>query len=262
MFRRSLIYILYSIYPSEPMRFEHVTFSSCLYCDKPSSILYASKALMNFEWLQKKFPGCKIVLYYDHTMSEQFLEATQTLGGVTLKFVKHGGIGDKMVLSRLLELDRQSNDWVVVTDIHDEYDNQENFINSVNALHGSTTSILRIMHWKEYKKVIPDCAFIALSHKAKMKTTIESHIKSHRNYHYGQDEKLVLTWIKSTFGNQWKTSPTISLIENDQEWDMDLGGALVLDPTPPSDASSYADEIIDWSDVLNKKLSIQTNFKL
>jgi hypothetical protein len=48
-------------------------------------VIYAVKALDNIKILKQMFAGLNIVLYYDHTMSEDFLRHAKAVGSVSTR---------------------------------------------------------------------------------------------------------------------------------------------------------------------------------
>jgi hypothetical protein len=253
--------------------YSEVVFSAVLFAHAKAldrSVLYATKALHNIEQLQTLFKNCTIVLYYDESVSKNFMEHIVKLANVVLVFVDHNFTEPTTImLSRLLELDRCRKRWTVLLDVHDELEKQFNFKKGVQdavvRVVKDGREFVRIPVYSdgippkcaEFPKRIPcriiDAAGFGISQGLKMNASIESTITQYLSsykYTYGDDEYLIDQWLMQTYQWDQVRPDEVQEVATDGEYDMQLNGLLVLDPEPlrtKYEANTYADEVLDWT---------------
>jgi hypothetical protein len=253
--------------------YSDVVFSAVLFAHAKAldrSVLYATKALHNIEQLQTLFINCTVVLYYDESVSKDFMEHIVKLSNVILVFVDHNFAEPTTVmLSRLVELDKRRKRWTVLLDVHDELEKQFNFKKGVQdavvRVVKDSKEFVRIPVYSdgippkcaEFPKRIPcriiDAAGFGISQGLKMNASMGSTITdflSNYKYTYGDDEYLIDTWLMQTYQWDQVRPDEVQEVATDGEYDMQLNGLLVLDPEPMRtkyEANTYADEILDWT---------------
>jgi hypothetical protein len=247
-------------------------------------VIYAVKALDNIKILKQMFVGLNIVLYYDHTVSEDFLRHAKAVGGVRLIFVRHA-IGKGIMLSRLVHLDVRPTEYTVMIDIHNELPQQRCFNVAVESSLKRTENgedFLQLMcapyaaHLAKavygpdrFPPLVIDAGGVGISQNARMKSTVEDEISTFLNeytYTYGDDEWVLDKWVSHTYPGWFKGGHTeVQLVPSDGENDMDLGGLIVLDPRPVGihRGEGFSDEVLDWTrfNLGAKRTNLATNTK-
>jgi hypothetical protein len=266
--------------------YSEVVFSAVLFANINAldySVVYAAKALHNIAWLQQKYRNCTIVVYYDESVSTEFMEHAVELQNVILVFVDHNVTEPTtMMMSRLLELERRRKRWTVLLDIHDELEKQFNFNRGVQdaavRVVKDSKELVRIpifsanlpVELVEFPNRIPsrviDAAGFGISQGLQVTTSLQSTIAdflSKYKYTYGDDEFVIDTWLLQT--QKWDQvgrTNEVQEVVTDPEHDMVLSGLLKLDPKPmctKMEANASADEVVDWttmSEGITRKASL------
>jgi hypothetical protein len=253
--------------------YSEVVFSAVLFAninDLDHSIVYAAKALHNIAWLQQKYRNCTIVIYYDESVSTEFMEHAVELHNVILVFVDHNFTQPTtMMMSRLLELERRRKRWTVLLDIHDELEKQFNFNRGVQDAAAravkDSKELVRIpifsanlpVRLVEFPNRFPsrviDAAGFGISQGLQINTSLQSTIAdflSKYKYTYGDDEFVIDQWLLQTYQWDLVRPDEVQEVITDPEHDMVLSGLLILDPKPmctKMEANAFADEVVDWT---------------
>lgn len=241
------------------MAFSWLTFSTAVYYRPGQTVLGGSVSpdyivdfgLSNIKRLMRTFPGCTLVLYYNRSCPQVFLQRLSSVkkGNVVLVFCDEPDLRAPM-LGRVEELNLRRSEWTITFDIHDDIRHQSKALNYIRSLPRQHVEYpIRYAEWKineckdEYVErmrthgdVFPDAAGFMVHKSAPRDTPIAPRIAMGQHYQYGDDEIVLKLWLSDKKGLTHH-APAFC------ETNIDLSGVEILDKSPCEKPRDFADEV-------------------
>lgn len=250
---------------------KRLTFTCVLYgaADERARERYASKIADNIPHLLRKYEGCSVVIYFNETTPRAFLERMRKITGrVKLVYFKERTPSHNIMYARFLAFDEPTADWVFTIDPQEELSalahNYDRLVASALSTDGlqlaalwwpEKTSGARMFPSRKPPRVLDAGAFgVCKEYRSlkKLEPLVREYMRKFQ-YGYGLDEVLLEAWVGVEYPKWFEEDGGKGFIvtQGDPESDMALGNVEIVDPAMVgSDASTFAHDIVDFSDVI------------